>query len=479
MNQPFRILLLLLTFLTFVSIRSQELLDEYTIQLEKSSTKAPFSVIDLNNNSYLFFVQASNITSIKYDSKNKLKSVGKFSRPPSAFNEIIGYSLDNENGINLYFANKKKNKFFLKTLKSDGTSEEKEFDFKIKKEHFLQVVNYQNTFYVLTAPKMSSTLKIYKFDGATYTVVNHDFSSERFYDSNNKPIQLSYLFGDRDIEIIEDDVPSAIEITSSIFKIYPKGNEILITLDHRDNATRLIRLNLDDNSFSIDYHEIPTTAYKKLDYLKSNSFIYKDKIYQLVASRDLMIFTIKEEATKKLIKKYTATKDDPEITFKNTAIYQDGSLYSSGIRELVKTRQFLRKITNSSVGIVAYEKEDLLQLSLGGIKEMNTGSGLPMMIPGGIPIVAAGAFTMSINPALYAFNSYSKTRSVYIKCLFDINTIEHMPGPVASNVFDDINEFADSLDRFSLETVFKKDDYFIYGFYHSKEKKYSLFRFEK
>jgi hypothetical protein len=480
MKRIFLILFLSLTLLYSTKLNAQEILDEYTIPFRQVSTQSPFSVIDHEDSSHLFFITSTNIEHLKYNSENMFLQFKKHVRPPAPFKEIIGYSLDKKNVLHLYFSNNKKNRFFLKSIKPDGTTEQKEFDFKIKKEYFLQAINYQNTFYVLTVPQYSSVLNLYKFNGATFNVVNYDCSNETFYDFDNRKTELSKLLHNENVEIIEDDVPSAIEITSRVFKLYPKGNELLFTFDHRDSATRVIKLNLDDDSSSVDNHEIRTTDFKNLIHLKSNSFIYKDKIYQLIASKDLMVFTIKEMKTKKLIKEYRAEKDDEEIAFKNSALYQDGSLYSSGIRELNKTKQFLRKITNSRIGVVAYEKEDLLQLSMGGISEMSNG-GAPMMMPGfgGIPIASAGVFTVSITPMFYTFNSYNNTRSVYIKCLFDTKTLEHMPGPVASNVFDHVAEFADSLDRVGLEVVFKKDDYFIYGYYDKKEKLYRLLRFEK
>lgn len=477
MKNKFHLTLLIL-FLGY-STFSQELLNEHEISLNQAATNEPFSIVDLENNSHLFFITNAVITHLKYDSDYNLVLEKKYSRPPAPFKEIVGYSIGEENSMHLYFSNKKIDKFYLKTLLPDGTTKNEEFEFKIKKEYFVQFLNHQNKFYVLTTPKGSSSINLYNFYGNSFTITSYDLSNERFYGIDNKSIQLSSLLFDKTIEIIEGAIPSAIEITSKPFKIYPKENEFILTLDHRDSATRVIRLNFRNGTHNVSHYTISTLNFQNLNYLKSNSFLFRNRVYQLISSRDRLVFTIKDGVTKKVLQEYTVQKDDEEITFKNSPIFQDGSMYSSGIRELNKTKQFLRKITNSNIGIAAFEKEGLIHLHLGGIREMNSG-GAPMMMPGfgGIPIASAGVFTFSLNPTFYAFNSYQQTQSIYIKCLFDANNFEHLPGPVLPNTFDEITKYTDGLERVGLETVFKMNDFFIYGYYNKKNKLYRLLRFE-
>ncbi len=491
MNRTFQFIFYTTLFLVTIPIHAQKLLNEHPIKFKPSFTTTPFSVIDSEQNTNLFFVTKNKVNTgnnesavvhIKYDKDHTVTHHKTLARLPLEFQKmkISGYSLAADNTVNLYFSNHKKTMFFLKSIRPDGTTKQKEFDFKIKKEVFVQAINHQNKFYILTAPKSSQSLKIYEFVGDTYEEINYNLSREAFYNEKNKKEDLFGLFSNETIEILEDEVPSSIEITSKPFKLYPKGNELILTLDHRDSATRIIRLNLLNKSAVVTHIPISTLPFKNLDYLSSNSFIYKDRIYQLIASRELMVFTVKDIATKNILKEYSAQKDDEEITFKNSPIFQEGGMYDTGIRELAKTKQFLRKITASDVGIVAYEKEGLLHLNMGGFKKIQSG-GAPMMMPGfgGMPVAGLGAVTMSINPLFYAYSSYNNTRSVFIKCLFDANTIEHLPGPVSDNVFDKIYYYAKYIEKKHLETIFRKDSFFVYGYYDKKRKYYRLFRFDK
>ena len=86
---------------------------------------------------------------------------------------------------------------------------------------------------------------MYKFDGDQYNIQTYDFSQKRFLDYKNEPIELSKLLKEVSVvPIVEEEVPSAIDITSKIVKIYPKKDHLILTFDHRDSGTRIMRLNL-------------------------------------------------------------------------------------------------------------------------------------------------------------------------------------------------------------------------------------------
>jgi hypothetical protein len=460
---------------------AQETLTTDKVDFSKFYVDSPFSLVDNNEQLHLFFMSKSKATHLIYDEKYQLKTANNYNQPPSPFKDLLGYSLNGSSAINLYFSNPKSNRFLVRFIEEGEITIEKEFDFKIKKELFIKAINHQNNFYILTAVKATSILKLYKFDGDQYNIQTYDFSQKRFLDYKNEPIELSKLLKEVSVvPIVEEEVPSAIDITSKIVKIYPKKDHLILTFDHRDSGTRIMRLNLSNGESDFSYHSVATNLFTKASYnLSSNSFLYRNRIYQLIADRYLLVFTIKNLADGELIKEYSFNEDDIDIPIANSPIYQDGSLYSGKVRELDKTKQFLRKTSKSAVGVFAYEKEGLLQVQLGGVSEINTGGGGAVFGAfGGIPIATAGALTVTFNPAFFAYDSFSKTRSVFIKCLFDINTLEHLPGPTENTVFDNVADYADTLERIDLETVFRRDDYFIYGYYHKKNKTYSLLSFE-
>ncbi|WP_394747611.1 hypothetical protein [Spongiimicrobium salis] len=461
---------------------AQEELSKDTVEFSQPLPQSPFSVIDGNKDLHLFFIQKNNLVQLQYDANYHLAIHKIHRRPVAPFNHLTGYSLEEKDKINLYFSDKKNRRFFVKTLQSGKTLTEKKFDLKIKNELFIKAINHENIFYILTAVKAKSILKLYRFQADEYQITTYDLSKKSFFNTRDQRTALANIFKNVDAPIIEDEVPSAIDITAEPIKIYPKKNQLLITMDHRDSATRVIQLNLTEDSSEVYAHSISTLPFGKTYNIKSNSFLYRNRLYQVIASKELLKLTIKNSMDGTLIQEYSFTKDTEEIPFKNSAIFQDGSTYSSGVRELAKTKQFLRKVVKGDIGVVAYEKDNLLQLQLGGKSEVGGGGGFgafPVAAGfGSIPLASAGALSVTFNPTFFAYDAYSSTRSVYFKCLFDINSLEHLPGPTEDNVFDVVFDYAEGLKKINVETVFRKDDYFIYGYYQRKEKMYRLLRFD-
>ena len=181
--------------------------------------------------------------------------------------------------------------------------------------------------------------------------------------------------------------------------------------------------------------------YKRIDkYLSSdnfkvknsNSYIFNQNIYQASSNKEQLFLTIKEIATNKILKQYKIEKDKP-ISFANTPIVQNGGMYINR-RILKKTKQFLRKISTSNIGISVNKFGDNYQLTLGGVSEISANgmmSGMGGMM-GGIPIAGFGNLTLFFNPTAFAFNSYKDTRSVAIKSVLDPN-FEHLKGVIKEN----------------------------------------------
>ena len=468
-----------LLFVSF-SIFGQKKISSIEIDLKTSGTST-FSVIDNEENINLFFFSKDITTYLKFDNQFKLLFKKKYPTPNKGFPELLGYSIGLEDNINLYFSNKNKDKFYITSYKTDGLMNVFKFDFKLKKETLLQTINFRNKFHILTFPKESSIIKRYTFENAKYNITSYDFSKERFYNRANSITKLSTILDKNKNEIIENNVPNSIEIASKRIKIYPKGESLTISLNHRISATRVILLDLNNDSAIVDHYNISTLPFENTSKKKSNSFIYQNRIYQMIVSQNLMVYTVKDLSTKKIISNYSFKKEE-EIPFKNSSIIQDGSTYSSGTRKLGKTKQFLRKLTNSdNVGLVAYKKGDLINLHMGGIAKLHNGAGAGAMMMsglGGIPIAQFGVLSISVNPLFHAYGSYNdNTRCVYIKCLFIEKTLEHFKGPVDRNIFDKIHNYSDSIERYELEVVFKYQDFFINGHYNKKTKQYHLLKF--
>ena len=142
----------------------------------------------------------------------------------------------------------------------------------------------------------------------------------------------------------------------------------------------------------------------------------------------------------------------------------------------------LRKLLAGSLGISVYETGNKLEVLLGGIKESpSTGNMLAMGLIGAVavPLISGGAYYAVPNYTMNSYSSYTNSRSVYFKCLFDKQNLEHVAGDPNQNPFDKIKEFISTIQTpQSTQTIFKLNDYFVLGYYSPDEKKYYLRKFK-
>ncbi|MEO1010999.1 MAG: hypothetical protein AAFX53_06800, partial [Bacteroidota bacterium] len=315
------------------------------------------------------------------------------------------------------------------------------------------------------------TIKRYTFENEKYTSTTYDFAGKKFYRNDYSPISFSQVFTS-ETEVIDGEVPSSIDMTSKEVKIYPRGNKLIITLDHENNSTKAISLNLEEDGYEITDYMMKVFSDRN-QILESNSFVHNDRLYQLSLSVDSLWLRIKDLYSKETLKEYKNDKEG-EITFKNSAIYQEkNTFFGENTRELEQSKQFLRKMRRSEVGVSVFETGNTLQLSIGGLKEVK-GGGAPMMMP--MPMAGIPMGPVMMTPTFGAYQSYGASKAVFIKSLLDLNTLEHVEGDVGNNVFDNISDFTEDMEGLELETTFTYKDFLVYGYY--KRGEYHLHKFK-
>lgn len=302
----------------------------------------------------------------------------------------------------------------------------------------------------------------------------------RLHDTNNATVIMDAYdsFKAGNMTKIENKNPNAIETTCAPLKLYQQGSKVIFSFDNHMIKTKLCIIDLEN--FSYTYKEYLQAAMRDQSYRKSNSYIFDDKLFQIVSSNHKMEFKITDLETDKEIKKYKLTKQD-SITFKNSPIIQEGGgilpdFKGDRTREMEKTAKFLRKISAGDLGISAYKARQGYNIILGGRVEVNRGGGMMMMSGAAIPIASVGNITFSFNPMLYGYNNYTSAKTTYINCLFD-KSFDHLEGDIPENIYDKINLFEDELKKPKAVNVFLWDQHIYYNYYDSKTKSFSLYRF--
>ncbi len=460
-----KILPFIFSFLLAATGYSQKILSIQEIKLETlffNKTES-YPIIDNKNGGMaLFLLNYNKINANLFDKDYKIAATFTLKKNVD-FKNLIG-SNQKEGKYNLFFTDSYQGKIYSTTIDiQNRLTASITHPIKLGKEKFLEGLSYKNKFYVLTVTKKTSLLKIYVFEGTEIVQINElDFSSFKF--SNNADNKLYHALKDSEksfigalkIRKIDNTVPNPLEFTTHENKLYCYDNKIFITLDHENDATRIITINLKDFSQEINTYKHWFVNCGEILKVKSNSFLYKDILYQVKGCKNELYFAIYNLSTHTLVKDFRINKNE-EIYFKNSPLIQEGNIVTD--RELNKTKQILRKIKHSDMGVAVYQLKDGLEVTIGGYKESEMLAGFSS---GGISV----------------YVTYKNTRATYFKSLFDSNTFEHIEGVIKGNAFDKIKSLSKSLGTgIAAETVIKEGNSYIFGYYLKYKKQYYLSRF--
>lgn len=476
----------LLIFILSLTIKGfgQKLYSEIDVEIEKINSTKTLPVVDNENNIYLFFISKNSIHYVKNSPNGEkiFENTIEISQP-FIFDNSRGHTITDNNKVVLFFSNVWNNEFRSVTIPSSKDEQYELNQFKIKKEKeaFFFFAKSEKRFFLYNYVKKKSILKRYELEKDIKNIIEIDLSNERFYNKKNELCTLyEILRRNKDVPTINNylktqsnTLPSSIELVSNKVKVFQGEDYHLITLNHKPSSTRTLKINIENADYDLNYYAIPTTDFSQYEVLKSNSFVFGENLYQLITSKKRINLSAFNLNSKKLLKKYKFNKDD-DLTIMNSPITQEGSRISSQRkRTLIKTSQFLRKISSShDVGLFAFYQGGELNLTIGGTSELTT------------PVtgIAAPIGSLSaISASFGAYLSYKTTKSIFINCLFDTN-FEHLEGDLKENIFDRIHQreknLRDSGSQFKLklETVFEYDNYYMQGYYDAPHKKYSLIK---
>lgn len=484
--------ILLVLLLLAINSYSQDILMEQDIYLRSylSDKRDVYPIVDnLSGKIALFLIDSDTINAQIYNKIYESLNSYKCPRPSGKFKILIGNTVI-QNEYNLFFTNNRKKEFLVKTINlNNNTSKEYRIPLKLKKEEYLESVCYKNKLYILSREHYSSIYKLRVFEGCELAVCNeYDFT--KILSPNCIPNQIADDLYDTpstitatNIKRIECDNPNSLDITSEVNKLYCYDNKIVLSFDSENDKTKLITIDLNNYSYTTkNYNQATLENTNRLNTL-SNSYIHNNKLYQLIVNKRELCFTIHCLKTDSLLKTYRVKSED-EISFKNSALLQEGGGSGLGAkeRELDKTKQVLRKLLAGSLGISVYETGNKTEVLLGGIKESpSTGNILAMGLIGAvaIPLLSGGVYYAVPNYTMNSYSSYTNSRSVYFKCLFDKKSLKHINGELSLNPFDKIKEFISTIQTpQSTQTIFRVNDYYVLGYYSPTEKKYYLRKFE-
>ena len=431
-------------------------------------------------------------------------------RPKSVYNHVTGYTSE-DSDYHLFFLSGDKNKLCIQSLNFETKSTQKQYyNWDYNKEDYLETISNGNTFYLFNRVRKTTQIKIYEFVGnelkriGTIDLASSNLSEDQYaklseslrsknnnrFDLKSKRLQPQksskrlQLKQKLKFQKIDTELPNSIDQSAEAIKIYQNQNQAFITFDTSFNHTLLVTINLEDLTHTIKFYDqlpfIGNTEFSK----KSNSYLYQNTLFQIRINQDELGIKITDTKTDLLRKQINLTPEEL-VKFKNTPYHQSGgtTIYAQGQkRELGKTKQFLRKLLSSKIGVSIRPYKEYLEIAIGGYKEVKRGSGSPFGGMGmgfgnefgGIPLFFGSNMTMS------AYYSAVNSRSVYFKSILEKNTFDRVETKVSANVFEKIEAFEEKNNSEvpkSSKTIFRIGDLFYFGCYMINREAFYLRRF--
>lgn len=487
-----KIFVLSLFFSIPFSLSSQEIVFEKEMKI-KTNTESLFVsypiVDEISNEIALFIMTRKEVKAMLFTDEFYLMANYSFSVDPLLYKSILGHNVDSK-GYNFFFTDLNKKKIYVHSVDIEGKSDYIKDQFlKLKKEKYLESFIYKNKFHIMTIKKYSSVLFLYVFDGSEL-VKKQEFDFSKYNFSENKHDNLFDVLRKHSVSRknkfgfikMDNENFNSLEISSNTNKLYCFNDQLHLTFDNNTSGTKMISIDLDDYDSEAKFIPQNELICENSIKTKSNSFLYKNSLFQIVACNEEFKFSVFDLNTDSVVISYGAAIEQ-EIKFKNTNLIQDGgtNIITHGLeKDLTKTKQFLRKITMSKVGVAVYDLNENLEVTIGGFKEVKQtgillGSYYGNLNKSSLKVIPS----YDTNPTNYAYSSklLANTRSVYFKTLLDKSDFSHQKGEVLPKIYDDINNFEKTLgEDLYIKTIFKFDNNYILGNYNKNEKKYTLWK---
>ena len=472
--------ILSLLLLCFFASFSQEIVSKISLELKRN--RDVFQVVnDSAKTVTLFLSDKETVNAFCLNEKMQITDSLFAERPATKTYDFMIDNVVNAKNTTLFWSSSNHKDICSQTFDFDTHKTTiQTYSISFKEEKYLQHFSEKGKFYIMSIIKDSAVLKLYVFNNGSLTEKKLDMSSFKFQKAN---LQMANLYEVLEVSFfpfeapfsfqkINSENPTSLTESAKKRKLYIENNKAILTFDNGIANTFVITIDLDDFSTSEKIIQKPYVYYDLLIDVTSNSFLIDDKLYQINSSVNKMAISIKD-LNNNLIKEYQAT-DIQYIAFKNSEIIQENGSVSNK-RVLEKSSQFLRKITNSNMGISCYKINNNYLVTTGAVSEQQQNSSVMVGAMFGVAGVLL-AYAIS-NPTMESFNSYANRKVVYIHSMFDKDA-NHVQGEIQPLAFDKIRNFFDKYSAVSSQTLFKQNNIYYLGYFDKNAEEYIIRKFQ-
>ncbi len=322
------------------------------------------------------------------------------------------------------------------------------FDLDKRDEYLFHFIK-DGVFYMASATRKSSVLKLYKIL-TPKNIKRYLYRVDEYRDLHD----MFKVFSDpkpMDVGVIYDDIPTDLSLASKKIKAYVREETLDITFES-NLGTELISLDMDSAIYTekvIPYVKLKNKGYTN----NSNSFIQNGLQFVARSSGKEVFLYVKKVDDAKILFENRFTSEMKEIPFTNElpsgeTIFTSSSFYRN------TPRDFLRVLANRNVGIVATDMGDHYLITLGSYEELKQ----PLTNP----------YTSKLSGRQPGRSSYIQT-----KLSKDFEWMDDTIKTLEENSFDDWFKEKDIKGRYVYAFEHEGDKYV--SFLDRKKKTYNLY----
>lgn len=383
------------------------------------------------------------------------------------YSNLIGSSFPENGNAVLYFASDNSKKIIAASFDFDNQkSTSHVFTITFKDEEIITHFSTNNRFYILSHNRYEKYIKCYILDGNSFEEKVLKLDKFQAHLTKNNTVSVVDYIQNSSIEVVDNTIFNPLFIGAFKVKLYPKNDKIILTIDSSSVLTQVLEIDL--NSFEISEKAFPKPELKDV-IGNSNSYLFKDNLFQVNADRDQLFITIQDYAQTKNVVQYHFNSSD-EVEFKNSPfLIQTGN---NPVKELKNSKKFLSRLQNKSVGLSVYESENDLLLTIGGTNTViSTESILFSSLFSVGSVLASGEVYI---PELYGDQV---PQNLFFECRLDASL-----KPKKSSFFplatDYVNYFLEDNNSISIYHLIKYHDFYLMSYYNAKEKQLQIRKFE-
>ncbi|MBS1597782.1 MAG: hypothetical protein JST75_06130 [Bacteroidetes bacterium] len=398
------------------------------------------------------------------------------------------------NSFRNYIHKQKGDEIFVENIDFDhSNSSTSDFIQFGKKEKFLTAFEENGHLYFLTLIRKTHKLKVYVDSSSVAKEIELRIEDSILHVNLDENLQ--------DIVIIKNNKEADLYSCMKPTKLYIQGDgQIIITLDSNVQYTTLFKIDL--NNFTSESRFIRKSFYycnnnEDASAVKSNSFVYRDKILQGVFCRNELLLQLKYILSDSLIEEFHASRDSA-ITFASSALIKRkegksdiigilGWNLKKTIREQtekdLKTKDFFKAVNGSNFTFVIVPKNEYLVIKVGeahDLMQTRFGASNTFMTR---TIVNAPSGPVSVPTWTDSGPTYRSSKigetETYFKTVLDKSSLEFLPSNDLQTKYDKIDLAKDDIkDIMAAESVFDFNQKTFLFYLDKKQKKFFIERIE-